>query len=133
MLLNRQQPEWGAAPVKVIHALILPLSLAGVLVVLGQPIQIKPTHAATTKPVPWHPCARITAACSQAGFVANGAKRGAGIMLDCVRPIMTETPQRKQATKALPQIDPQVVAACKERDPNFGKRRKTKTPEPPRA
>jgi hypothetical protein len=26
-----------------------------------------------------------------------------------------------QATKALPQIDPHVVAACKERDPNFGK------------
>jgi hypothetical protein len=34
---------------------------------------------------------------------------------------MTETPQRKQATKALPQIDPQVVAACKKRNPNFGK------------
>jgi hypothetical protein len=34
---------------------------------------------------------------------------------------MTETPQRKQATKALPQIDPLVVAACKERNPNFGK------------
>jgi hypothetical protein len=26
-----------------------------------------------------------------------------------------------QPTKALPQIDPQIVAACKERDPNFGK------------
>jgi hypothetical protein len=36
---------------------------------------------------------------------------------------MTEMPQRKQATKALPQIDPQVVAACKARNPNFGKRR----------
>jgi hypothetical protein len=34
---------------------------------------------------------------------------------------MTETLQRKQAAKALPQIDPQVVAACKERNPNFGK------------
>ena len=34
---------------------------------------------------------------------------------------LTETPQRKQATKALPQIDPRVVAACKERNPNFGK------------
>jgi hypothetical protein len=41
-------------------------------------------------------------------------------MLDCIRPIMTETPQRTQATKALPQIDPLVVAACKERNPNFG-------------
>jgi len=50
---------------------------------------------------------------------------------------MTETPQRKQATKALPQIDPQVVAACKARNPNFGKARAAKsqpssrpTPEP---
>jgi hypothetical protein len=40
---------------------------------------------------------------------------------------MTETPQRKQATKALPQIDPKVVAACKERNPNFGKRREAKS------
>ena|SRR5689334_4173609 len=111
--------------------LILPLSLAGVLVVLGQPIQITPTHAATTKPVPWHPCARIRAACTQAGFVGNGAKSGAGIMLDCVRPIVTQTPRRKQAIKPLPEIDPQVVAACKKRDPNFGKSRKAKTSEPP--
>jgi hypothetical protein len=28
-----------------------------------------------------------------------------------------------QATKPLPQINPQVVGACKERDPNFGKGR----------
>ena len=42
-------------------------------------------------------------------------------VLDCVRPIMAETPQRAQATKALPQIDPLVVAACRERNPNFGK------------
>jgi hypothetical protein len=41
--------------------------------------------------------------------------------LDCIRPIMLGTPQRNQATKTLPQIDPQVVVACKERNPNFGK------------
>lgn len=101
------------------------LKLAAVLGVLVQPIQLAPAQAAATQPVPWHPCARITAACSQSGFVPNGAKQGLGIMLDCVRPIMTETPQRKQATKALPQIDPKVVAACKQRNPNFGKRRET--------
>jgi hypothetical protein len=44
-------------------------------------------------------------------------------MSDCIQPIMLGTPQRMQPTKALPQIDPQIVAACKERDPNFGKRR----------
>ena len=105
----------------------LPLKLVSILAVLAQPIQLTPTQAAATQPVPWHPCARITAACSQAGFVPNGAKRGLGIMLDCVRPIMTEMPQRKQATKALPQIDPRVVAACNERKPNFGRGGRAKT------
>jgi len=73
-----------------------------------------------TRSVPWHPCAKITAVCSQAGFRPNGAKLGLGIAVDCIRPIMVGTPQRKQATKALPQVDPQVVQACRERNPDFG-------------
>jgi hypothetical protein len=73
-----------------------------------------------TRSVPWHPCAKITAACSQAAFVPNGAKVGVGIAVDCIRPIMVGTPQRKQATKALPPIDPRVVQACRERNPDFG-------------
>ena len=93
----------------------------GLLILLALAVQPKPAQAATTQPVSWHPCARIRAACNQAGFVRNGANKGLGIMLDCIRPIMTEMPQRTQATKALPQIDPLVVAACKERNPNFGK------------
>jgi hypothetical protein len=46
---------------------------------------------------------------------------------------MFGTLQRKQATKALPQIDPQVVAACKKRNPNFGKggRAKSQSTEQP--
>jgi hypothetical protein len=96
-------------------------TLVSLLVLLAQPVQPTPAQAAATQPVSWHPCARIRAGCNQAGFVRNGAKRGLGIMLDCVRPIMAETPQRAQATKALPQIDPLVVAACRERNPNFGK------------
>ena len=95
-------------------------TLVSILILLALPVQPTPAQAAATKPVSWHPCARIRAACNQAGFVRNGAKRGLGIMLDCIRPIMTETPQRTQAAKALPQIDPLVVAACKERNPNFG-------------
>ena len=71
-------------------------------------------------PVPWHPCAKITAACSQAGFRPNGAKVGVGIAVDCIQPIMVGTPQRKQATKALPQVDPQVVQECRARNPEFG-------------
>ena len=77
------------------------------------------TQSAPTQPVPWHPCAKIAHACTQAGFVPNGAKSGLGIISDCIRPIMLGTTSR-QAT-ALPQIDPQIVVACKERDPNFGK------------
>jgi hypothetical protein len=96
-------------------------TLVGLLVLLAQPVQPTPAQAAATQPVTWHPCARIRAACNHAGFVRKGAKSGRDIMLDCIRPIMTETPQRKQATKALPQIDPLVVAACWERNPNFGK------------
>ena len=96
-------------------------TLVSLLILLALPVLPTPARAAATQPVSWHPCARIRAACNQAGFVRNGAKRGLGIMLDCIRPIMTEMPQRTQATKALPQIDPLVVAACKERNPNFGK------------
>jgi len=73
-----------------------------------------------TQSVPLHPCAKITAACTQAGFFPNGAKTGAGIEVDCIRPIMAGTPQRAQATKPLPSLDPQVVQACRERNPEFG-------------
>jgi hypothetical protein len=38
------------------------LILVGLLVVLAQPAQLAPTQAAATQTVPWHPCARITAA-----------------------------------------------------------------------
>jgi hypothetical protein len=73
-----------------------------------------------TQSVPWHPCAKITAVCSQAGFLPNGAKVGLGIAVDCIRPIMVGTPQRKQATKPLPQVDPQIVQECRVRNPDFG-------------
>jgi hypothetical protein len=99
----------------------VPLTLVSLLVVSAQPAQLRPIQAAATQTVPWHPCARITAACTRAGFAHYGAKMGFGMAVDCIRPIMFGTPQRKQATKALPQIDPQVVEACKKRDPNFGK------------
>jgi hypothetical protein len=95
-------------------------TLVSLLVLLAQPVQPTPAQAAATQPVTWHPCARIRAACNQAGFVRKGAKSGRDIMLDCIRPIMTNAPQRKQAAKALPQIDPLVVTACRERYPNFG-------------
>ena len=98
-----------------------PLTLLGLILVLAQPAQLRATQAAATQIVPWHPCARITAACTRAGFAHYGTKMGFGMEVDCIRPIMSGVPQRKESTKALPEIDPQVVAACKKRNPNFGK------------
>lgn len=84
------------------------------------PAQSAPVQSAPLQAAPKGPCAQIRAACTQAGFVANGAAMGAGIVVDCIRPIMAGTPQRKRATKPLPQVDPQVVVACKNQNPNFG-------------
>jgi hypothetical protein len=101
------------------RATVITLSLVGLLFTgvslsLAQPAQTPAVQ------VPWHPCAQIRAACTQAGFVPNGEKVGAGMTVDCIKPIMVGTPQRQQATKPLPPLDPQVVVACKERNPNFG-------------
>ncbi len=65
------------------------------------------------------PCGDVTAACERAGF-ARGAGGGAGLRVDCVNPIMQGTSQPKKASKPLPQVDPQVVAACKSSNPAFG-------------
>ena len=92
---------------------------------LVTPLLTQAAQSARTQPVPWHPCAKIAQACTRAGFVPNGAKNGLGLMSDCIRPIMLGTP-KLQAT-ALPQIDPQIVAACKQRSPNFGKGGRVRT------
>ncbi len=69
------------------------------------------------------PCREIVAACREAGFTQGGARTGDGIQVDCVRPIMLGTAQPPRAAKPLPQIDPQIVAACKARNPDFGQQR----------
>ena len=84
------------------------------------PAQSAPAQSPTVQPAPKGPCAQIRAACTQAGFVPNGANMGVGVMADCIRPIIAGTPQRGRTTKPLPQIDPQVVVACKNQNPNFG-------------
>ena len=84
------------------------------------PAQSVPARSPTLQSAPMGPCAQIRAACTQAGFVPKGANMGVGIVVDCIRPIAAGTPQRKRATKPLPQIDPQVVVACKNQNPNFG-------------
>jgi arylsulfatase A-like enzyme len=80
---------------------------------------------------PVEPCRQIVAACQQAGFVQGGARTGEGIQVDCVRPIMLGTAQPRRATKPLPQIDPELVAACKARNPDFGQRNAAPTDAAP--
>jgi hypothetical protein len=103
------------------RATTITLSLVGLLFTGVFSLSLaQPARPAPAQPVPWHPCAQIRAACTQAGFVPNGAKTGVGIAVDCIQPIMMGTPQRQQATKTLPPLDPQIVSACKVRNPNFG-------------
>ncbi|HUI97789.1 MAG TPA: sulfatase [Xanthobacteraceae bacterium] len=66
------------------------------------------------------PCIAIREACLEAGFVFRGANAGDGLIVDCIRPIMLGGPQPRRATRPLPPIDPQIVAACRARNPNFG-------------
>ncbi len=68
------------------------------------------------------PCQQITAACRGAGFAPGAAREGAGLQVDCVEPIMQGIPQRPKASKLLPDIDPQLVAACKAKNSKFGQR-----------
>ena len=65
------------------------------------------------------PCQELRAACQRAGFTAGGAKEGAGILIDCIAPIIGGTAQRPKAKKPLPQIDLQIVEACKAANPSF--------------
>jgi hypothetical protein len=67
-------------------------------------------------------CAEIRAACEQAGFVQGGARTGDGLFVDCIAPIIRQTPQPPRASRPLPKIDLQLVADCKAQNPNFGQR-----------
>ena len=99
----------------IMRATTIVLSLVSLLFSSGFSLSLaQSAQPAPAQPVPWHPCAQITAACTQAGFVPNGAKTGVGIEVDCIRPIIFGTPQRQRASKPLPPLDPHVVSACKE-------------------
>jgi hypothetical protein len=87
------------------------LTIGGLVAAFASP----PAHAQAMGP-----CAQVRMACEQAGFVRGGVREGIGLQIDCVRPIMQGTPQRPNASKPLPPIDPQLIAACKLRNPNFG-------------
>jgi len=60
----------------IMRATTITLSLIGLLFTGVFSLSL----AQPTQPVPWHPCAQIRAACTQAGFIPNGAKMGVGIL-----------------------------------------------------
>ena len=66
------------------------------------------------------PCEQLVQACKQAGFIEGDARTGNGLHVDCINPIMRGTAQPPKAKLPLPQVNPQVVAACKQKHPNFG-------------
>ena len=74
------------------------------------------------------PCAEIRAACEQAGFVQGGSQAGDRLFVDCIVPVLNGRPQPRRATKPLPEIDLQLVAACKAQNPNFGQRSASPVP-----
>jgi hypothetical protein len=76
-------------------------------------------------------CGQIIAACQQAGFERGGAQAGNGIQVDCIRPIMQGRAQRRRAAKPLPQVAPELVAACSAANPNFGQPRAAARAVPP--
>ena len=69
------------------------------------------------------PCEQIVAACRDAGFIQGGASTGDGVRIDCVDPVMQGVASAKNRGKPLPEIDPQLVIACKSVNPNFGQPR----------
>jgi len=103
------------------HTLISRASICTLVVGLALPMA---AHAANqANPAPG-PCQQIVAACKNAGFVEGDFKKGYGLHVDCINPIMSGTPQPPKADKPLPAISPQVVAACKQKNPKFGEPKK---------
>ncbi len=75
------------------------------------------------------PCDQIKTACMSAGFVEGDYKQGYGLWVDCIDPIMQGKKQPAKADKPLPSISSAVIAACKQKHPNFGEGKKA--PPPP--
>ena len=67
-----------------------------------------------------YPCAQISKSCKDAGFTKDAGKGGSDLSADCVVPLIEGKPQASDAAKPLPQIDPQIIAACKQMNPYYG-------------
>jgi hypothetical protein len=79
------------------------------------------------------PCAQITAACKSAGFTPGGASTGTGLQVDCIAPLMQGKAQPPQTHIPLPNVDSQLVADCKARNPSFGEPSPSRQAERPAA
>ena len=85
----------------------------------ASPTVAPPTTTSTPAAPIQRPCEQISAACENAGFEYGKMKQGIGLSADCIVPIVRGTPQPREATKPLPQIDLRIVAACRDKTPNF--------------
>ena len=79
--------------------------------------------AAQSAEQPQRPCDQIIHICKQAGFVEGDYKKGYGLWIDCIDPIMRGTKQPAIADKPLPEVSSDLIEACRQKDPNFGQRR----------
>jgi N-acetylglucosamine-6-sulfatase len=102
----------------------------GIGVVCTTAILLAADVAAAQTP-PQGPCGQITAACRQAGFVQGGRSAGDGLQIDCVRPIMQGGAQPRRAKRPLPLVSPELVAACRASNPNFGQGNAADATAPP--
>jgi hypothetical protein len=106
------------------HMLISPAKLCTLVVAFALSLA-----AQSAEPAPV-PCEQIVAACTNAGFVKGDAKLGYGLYVDCVDPIMRGATQPAKADKPLPSVAPEIIAACKQKHPNFGEGKKVPPPPP---
>jgi hypothetical protein len=82
-------------------------------------------------PHPKGPCGEILAACEGAGFVKGDYRAGNGLWGDCIAPIMQGRSEPANGKLPLPQVSPDVIAACKARNPRFGLEKGTAPAPPP--
>jgi hypothetical protein len=78
------------------------------------------------------PCEQIVAACKSAGFIDGDYRTGNGLHVDCIDPIMRGGGQPPKAKLPLPQVNPALVAACRQKHPKFGEP-KGESPPPPKS
>lgn len=77
-----------------------------------------------------NPCATIRQLCEDAGFVQGGVQSGNGLQRDCIQPLVRGTPQPGAASRPLPRVDPQVLAACRAASADSGPASSTATTQP---